>query len=577
MFKYPLCAGLCGLLCAGLLSACAPQPPLPSPGHLNQDSEPPPPTVLGNSAPPPISETPYLPPPQPVKEVERYTVVVDQVPIKELLFALARDASLNVDIDPRIKGVVTINAVDQTLPQILERIARQVDLRYALEKGSLSITLDLPYVQSYRVDYVNIRRESKGDFAVSTQIAGVSATNATATQGATQGGSTQGGTNNSSTSISNISLNHFWETLEANIRAILVGEERITTTKTQDTATGPTTTTVDSVVANNVMANPESGIITVRATARQQAEIQNFLDKVMQSVQRQVLIEATIVEIQLNDQYQAGIDWQRISGGSSYTQQVTGSNLGSAPVYTFAYSNPASALGNIAASLKLLERYGTTKVLSSPKIMALNNQPAVLRVVDNQVYFTINIQETDATNTTARRVTYESKPNTVPEGLIMSITPQISSSDSVTLNVRPTISRIVGYVKDPSPSLASFNIVNQIPVLQVREIESILKVDSGHIAVIGGLMQDSLRQGSDAVPGVSKLPLVGDLFNYRDDKYVKSELVIFLRPLVIKDANLNGDFKDYRRYLNNPAQPDRNPPTGLPLNPAVLYPSVPLP
>jgi len=559
MFKYPLCAGLCGLLCAGLLSACAPQPPLPSPGHLNQESEPPPPAVLGSSAPPPISEMPYLPPPQPVQEVERYTVVVDQIPAKELLFALARDASLNVDVDPRIKGVVTINAVDQTLPQILERIARQVDLRYALTQGNLSITLDLPYVQSYRVDYVNVLRKTESGFNVSTQVASIS--------------SLTNSTNSSSTRIENTSENNFWKILETNVRAILIGEERVTTTKTQNTENGPITTVIDSVITNNVIANPETGILTVRATARQQAEVQRFLDKVMQSAQRQVLIEATIIEVQLNDQYQAGVDWQRISGGSTYAQQITGSNLGSAPVYTFSYSNPVSSLGNIAASIKLLERYGTIKVLSSPKVMTLNNQSAVLRVVDNQVYFTMDVQETEATSTTSRRITYGSQIHTVPEGLVMSIIPQISDGDSVTLNVRPTISRIVGYVKDPSPSLAQVNVVSQVPVLQVREIESILKVDSGHIAVIGGLMQDSLRQGSDAVPGVSKLPVVGDLFNYRDDKYVKSELVIFLRPLVIKEANLNGDFKEYRRYLNNPAQPDRNPPTGLPLNPAVLYPN----
>jgi len=122
------------------------------------------------------------------------------------------------------------------------------------------------------------------------------------------------------------------------------------------------------------------------------------------------------------------------------------------------------------------------------------------------------------------------------------------------LNVRPTITRIVSYVNDPNPLLATAGVVSQIPVIQARELESIMKVDSGQIAVMGGLMQDSVDNNKDGVPGLSSLPLIGNLFTYRNEASSKTELVIFMRPVVVKDASVNGDYKDYRYLL-----PDKEP------------------
>ena len=117
---------------------------------------------------------PLLPEPSPVEPFERYTVVVNEVPVKELLFALARDAKVNVDIHPDIHGVVTINAVEQTLPQILKRISNQVDMRYEYEGDNLIISQDTPFLRTYKVDYVNLSRETTSTSTVSTQISATS-------------------------------------------------------------------------------------------------------------------------------------------------------------------------------------------------------------------------------------------------------------------------------------------------------------------------------------------------------------------------------------------------------------------
>jgi general secretion pathway protein D len=131
----------------------------------------------------------------------------------------------------------------------------------------------------------------------------------------------------------------------------------------------------------------------------------------------------------------------------------------------------------------------------------------------------------------------------------MNVTPQINDGDEVTINVRPTITRITGYVNDPNPALAAAGVVNRVPEIQTREMESIIKVGSGQIAVMGGLMQEELNNQADAIPGAYKIPILGNLFKNNNDNSNKTELVIFLRPIVIKDASIKGDFADYRNQM----------------------------
>ena len=175
----------------------------------------------------------------------------------------------------------------------------------------------------------------------------------------------------------------------------------------------------------------------------------------------------------------------------------------------------------------------------------------MLRVVDSKIYFTIEVEAGTAASAAGPAIqpTFTSEVHTVPVGFTMAVTPQISENDQVTLNVRPTLTRIIGFVNDPNPALADADVVSEIPEIQIREIESILKVDSGQIAVLGGLMQDSIESDVSALPGFNRLPFIGDLFKYRDESTIKTELIIFIRPTVIRQASINGDFQNYRNYL----------------------------
>jgi general secretion pathway protein D len=528
---------------AVFIVACgATNPPTPSEGHIK--STPAADTADKNSIPTPVIQAPALQRPGKRAKLETYTVVVNQVPVRELLFSMARDADLNLDIDSGISGKITMNAIDQTLPRILERIESQANITYFLDGNTLKVMADKPYLHTYNISYLNINRSSSGKVSVSTEI-GATGSGIQNTGSGSGGGASSNQDNKANSEIINESSNDFWETITINIAGIL-GEELKTSSATR-IKTG-----------NNIIVNRESGIIAVRATAKQHKTIKSFIDVALGNAQRQVLIEVTIAEVNLSDSYQAGINWAVVSetaiinGETVLTkggrQSVIGGNLGSVPFFELATSGVVN--GNpLSITLKALETFGDVKVLSSPKVMALNNQTAILKVVDNEVYFTTDVEVDSGSVNQNSTTVVDTDVHTVPIGIVMAVTPFIDDHREVTLNVRPTISRIIRFVDDPNPILAEQGVVSQIPVIQVREIETMLKINDKETAIIGGLMQDQINKENRGVPILSSIPVLGALFSYTEEEFVKSELVIFIRPVVIDHASLDGDLSDYKKYL----------------------------
>ncbi len=472
----------------------------------------------------PAPEPVPAPPPEPVRT---YTVVVKDVPVNDLLFSLARDAGLDLDLQADSKKTVTINAVERPINEILARLADQASLRYQLRGSNLLVEDDAPYWKNYLVDYVNIARNAESEVGVATQIATTGGTVGEESSGGSQGD--QNG-NLSKTTVKNLSNNDFWMSLETGLEAIIKN--------TRDNAGEAAPEDNDPVIINRM-----SGVVTVFGSQRQQIRIKQYLDSVMANSQRQVLIEMTIVEVELSDNYQAGVDWQRLSSnaglgnnGVTVRSNMLGANLAVPPFVSLGYNSDDPDGSNIAATVKMLQQFGDTKVLSSPKVMALNNQTALLKVVNENVYFTVELDIRDATADIPERRTFTSEIHTVPVGLVLSVTPQISDRGLVNLNVRPTISRITGFAVDPAPRLAGADFDNLIPEIQVREIESLLQVGNGRTVVLGGLMQNERASDKDGIPGLSRIPKVGQLFSYTSDKLVKTELVIFLKPTIISNG-----------------------------------------
>ncbi len=590
--------GVCAILAVG----CGTQPVARTDGHIRgaaeagttKDRATGAVATPSSAVPDPVRQVPLPPPPKPRIEDLKYSVTVKDLPVQDLLFVIGRDTNVNIDVHGGIEGKVTLNAINQTLKQILTRISQQVLMRWDVEGPNIVVRPDTPFLKLYVVDYINMSRESTGTIGVQTQVVGPG------------GGEAGGQTNSATLKLDNKVKNDFWATLEKNLRDILLEEDKLierTRRTTQDRrgaaqnslvdvqakgsgaaagavgATGGSAagsgnqavqlaaaqaqsaeaqnvaSVQDTREANPVIVNRETGTISVRANSRVHEKIAEFINHLIGSSSRQVLIEATVVEVVLNDNYQSGVDWSALGLqglGYSFKQSFTAANLSEAPFFSLSYRNPnAAAGGDISSTLKLLNSFGNTRVLSSPKIMTLNNQTAVMRVVENNVYFTVT--STPATLGANGQVispaTYTTNPKVVPEGFVMNVTPQISANDIINLNIRPSVTRITSYVNDPNPDLGRAGVISRIPVIQTREFETMMRVASGQTAVLGGLMQDSFQGKRDGLPLLSRIPVFGDAVSYRNDTGRKSELVVFLRAMVIREASIESDLAEYRKYL----------------------------
>jgi general secretion pathway protein D len=554
------------------LVACGQPPIKPAENHIRADQVGP-----TGSIPPPVQITPLLPKPKAGTRPETYSVVVNNVRVQELLFALARDARLQIDIDPNLTGAVTLNAIDQTLPQLLSRIMRQVDMRYEIDGDTLVVMRDSPFLRAYKIDYLSASRNVKMQSTASTQFgAGPTSTGPNAT-GATS-------------TIDVLAQNNLWESIVQNVKDILRETDRIIPTAATSAAAAaasaaaapatagaatpqppiagaaspsPTPPSATYQEAASVIANRESGVLYVRATAKQHERVQEFLDQVLVGAKRQVLIEATVAEVQLRNEYQRGIEWARLrqTGQSGVSAQMP-----SIPPVTQAtpgfntspfFIGFVSVGSNLSVTLKLLEQFGDVKVLSSPKLSVLNNQTAILRVTRDIIYFTMTPSSAATAvsggGTAIVQPQFTTSPQIAAEGFMMAVLPQINSAEAIVLNVRPTIRRQVGVARDPNPALQGLTTQNDIPVFETREFDSILRLQSGQVGVLAGLMQDIVEQTDTGIPGVRSIPIIGEIFSNRSQLSRKTELVIFLRATVIYDPSVEGDFRSLKNQL-----PDEN-------------------
>ena len=566
------------VLLSALLAACAQAPVKPAATHLRAEAQ-----KADGAIPPAVQISPVLPKPKPALAPETYSVVVNNVRAQELLFALARDARLQIDIDPNLSGAVTLNAIDQTLPQLLARIARQVDMRWEMDGQTLMVLRDSPFLRSYKIDYLGAGRTVKMTSSSSTQFAASSA--------AGVGSASATG----AVAVVDInSVNQLWDSIVQNVKDILQETDKVI--PAGGTAAAPAVPPVQPGgqppaaqpqpaaqaaqtsgfrEAASVIANRESGVLYVRASSKQHEKVLEFLDQVLASAKRQVLIEATVAEVQLNNEYQRGIDWSRLRSETSGITLTQSSAATPANISTSQFIVGLATAGgsNFSGTLKLLDSFGDVKVLSSPKLSVLNNQAALLRVTRDIVYFTITPSTTSSSGAAGGGATilttpaFTTTPNVAAEGFMMSVLPQISEADTVVLNVRPTIRRRVGDQPDPNPALigatAATTRQNLIPIFETREFDSILRIQSGQTAVLGGLMQDSVDNTEDTIPLINRIPLIGWLFAQEKRVNRKTELVIFLRATVIRDASVEGDYAGFRSYLPgddflrrpNPARP----------------------
>lgn len=558
--------------------------------------------VVGAPPIPDIAEVLAAPTPPKVANTKLVTLAVtDDVPLRDVLFELGRLASVDIEVGPGLdtRGI-NLRATNRPFNEVIERIATLANLRYSVNGSSIRVERDLPYVKNYSLDYLNVVRSSTSGYNISTNVvsgggggaggaAGGGAAAGRAAGGAAGGGGGGGGVaggfgaSGSNSAITASADSDLWSSLEASINEILAYTPEAFDAAGANGAAPAAAPAAGGAAggSGNLVINRQAGVMAVNATQRQHDMVQRFLNLMSRNASAQVLIEAKIVEVSLRDQFASGVDWNRVLGNINSYSGGLGSYLPNNPVNnqplsTARTGNPALTFGidqgDLGAVLALTQAYGTTRTLSSPRLSAINNQQAVLTFAQNFVYF--NCTYTPPTTTAAvgtgttnsgTEATLNCAQLTVPLGIIMSILPSINlDTQEVTLNVRPTLTRRIGDASNPqtgflrsiadTPEAAALIPNITVPIIESREIDSITKIKSGGVMVIGGLMEDASANAENGAPGIGEIPIFGNLFKSRSEESNKRELIIFIKATIINsDGSAHrSDQKIYDKFTTDP-------------------------
>ena len=296
----------------------------------------------------------------------------------------------------------------------------------------------------------------------------------------------------------------------------------------------------------NYTMDRTAGLINIYGTQKQHQAVAAYLEKLRQNTLAQVLIEAKVLEVNLDESFETGINWRAVFDKVSIAAPLAAGNIAPIPgpfdnLNTAADNVFSLALddNDIEGVISLIEEFGTVRTLSSPRVTVMQNNTAVLKVAENQVFFRLDVQR-DEDETGFDTITVSSEINTVPVGVVITVQPSIDvDRETVLMALRPTITRIADVIDDPAVAIASNNTVrSQIPIVAVQEIDSVVEVETGKTVIMGGLMEEANLSADQGVPGLAQTPILGRLFKSRQEASSQSELVIFLRATIVKDSLL---------------------------------------
>jgi MSHA type pilus biogenesis protein MshL len=481
--------------------------------------------------------------------------VTEDVPLKDVLMELSRLAEVDMEIDPGITGGIIFRVKDRPFKEVLERVVALSGLRYTSKNGVMRVERDLPYQSNYKVDFLNITRSNDSTTSVDTK--GLSSGDSTSSSTAT----------GTSSTITNKSTDDVWESVEKAIKNML---NFTATNNSTSASSGSSTTATGSTSDSALQINKPAGVMSIIATEAQHKSIKAYLDKVKEQVSAQVLIEAKIVEVTLDDEYKSGIDWGTLADknlGIKISGNFKGGISSTADFLTLSAGGDKSR--NLTSAVSLTEKFGVSRTLSSPRVNAINNQEAVLTFVKNEVYYKLDVTEqtdgTGATATTSAKVSSTLK--TAPIGVILSIQPSINlETQEITMHVRPTLSVKTGTVRDPAVDItvAKINqtattqqtIDSSIPEIETKSLDSILKIRSGEVMVIGGLMKNTATSEDNGVPFVNRAPIFGNLFKSKVQANNVVETVIFIKATIVPTGGVpSADKKTYQTYMKDDPHP----------------------
>lgn len=466
--------------------------------HVKTTTTPPPPSTIQ----PVDIKSPVVP--QMEKEgilradssVERFSFTLKEADVKDVLRSLSRQTSYNVVVEPDVKGLCTVDLKDVPLIKALEYILEPLDLAFKIEEKTIYVSKPKLETKIFSLNYVALKK-----IGTSSVVGSVG--------GSASPGTPVSGGEYRSVEVKTETEADIWKNIEENLKVMLSKDGK-------------------------VVVNRQALMVLVTDYPKNLKQINAFLEAVEGSLHKQVMIEAKIVEVQLNDTSREGVNWQFIEGRigeflvnakqvflnpNILTAPSTTQATATTPYFRLFVGNKHLNIDN--TFIDLLKTQGDINVVSSPRIATLNNQRAVIKVARQDVYF--DEQQSIGAISTTSLATYT--PRFITVGLMLDVTPQIDNNGNILLNIHPMLTEKVGVALSPSGA--------SVPILDVREADTLVRVKEGETVIIGGLIKDRKRVSDTGTKGLMDLPLIGWLFRLKESEAQKNELVVFLTPRII--------------------------------------------
>jgi len=464
--------------------------------------------------------------PLPVFDIE-----AKAVPAKRFFVNLMKGANSNIVVHPDISGVITLNLKGVTIVDVLD-VVRDV-YGYEIKQTNSIFTVYSKKITTkvFPINYIDVERTGISDTSVlignteQNDNAGGSAAN----DNNSSDSSSFGEASSPSSRVKTTSTTNFWATLQSTLSAIIGINAGVNT----------------EVNTRRVVINSQAGVVIVSAMPSELSAVKQFLDRAQLSIKRQVIIEAKVIEVRLNEGYEAGVNWDQINGQLLLTKNV--SEFDSSPSILSAQESVGEIfssivkVSSISDLLSLLKTQGEVQVLSSPRVSTINNQKAVIRVGSDE-FFVTGVSSSTTSNASSTISTPNIELSSFFSGISLDVTPQIDSNSDVILHIHPVVSSVADQQKDITVGNESFSL--PLALRHIRESDSIVKAKSGQIIVLGGLMQEKVSDVKGKRPVLGDIPLLKTLFNTRNKSRVKSELIILLQPVVVDDRLWHKNLSD---------------------------------
>jgi len=438
------------------------------------------PTITSPQPPPPapvkekLEELTVSPIEEEIKEPEKlYTLSFRKADIHEILTVLSRESKLNIIVDPDVRGEVTVDLKDVTLAKALDCLLTPLGMQYKREANFIRVSPIRMQTRMFTLNYLTTKRTASGT------VSGTSGTRAEKALG-------------SFIKVETSDIADLWKEIEEVLKSISSEKGRL-------------------------VINKVSGSILVTDFPQYLARIAEFLETIEGSAQRQVMIQAKIIEVTLSDQYKMGIDWSAIAKSGSLRRTFTQLLSPGTEIFQIGISN-----SDFSFLLDAMSKQGKIDILSSPKVSTLNNQPAVIKVATEDVYWE---REFAYTAGDGGEVRGSSRPRWITIGILLKVTPQIGSDGLITMDIHPSVTEKVGESVSPEGDVA--------PILDVRETNTVARVRDGQTIIIAGLLKKSEINEVTSVPFLGKIPVLGALFRRTVKEKKKTELVIMFTPTIV--------------------------------------------